>query len=203
MFRKITLRLIAEAVLVIGMMLFFGWLSFYLQQDNGSVKRFTNKVVGKIIYIAKSPYSAYQEKMVRVQISRVMKKHGGKIKLAASRHGYNWREVLAFTVVETGNSDKKCPRSSSGALGPMQLKPGTAKEMGIKNPCHPYDNIWAGTKYLKKLRDHYGYRSLQERALGYHDGPTGAKVFMKTKSPSQHFYVKRVKNTLALVNAIY
>lgn len=45
--------------------------------------------------------------------------------------------------------------SSAGAMGIMQLMPGTAQAMGVKDGYDPYDNIMGGAKLLGYLYDVY------------------------------------------------
>lgn len=47
--------------------------------------------------------------------------------------------------------------SRKGALGLMQLMPGTASEMGITNPFDPKSNVEGGTKYLRDLLVKYNF----------------------------------------------
>lgn len=56
-------------------------------------------------------------------------------------------------------------RSSAGAMGLMQLMPGTWAEMRRRlglggDPDHPRDNILAGTCYLREMYDRFGYPGL-------------------------------------------
>lgn len=65
-------------------------------------------------------------------------------------------------------------RSRAGAMGLMQLMPGTWADMRAAyglgtNPDDPADNISAGTAYLRLLYDRYGYPGL---FAAYNAGPT-------------------------------
>jgi hypothetical protein len=62
--------------------------------------------------------------------------------------------------------------SSAGAMGLMQIMPGTyanlRRRYGIgANPYDPHDNIFAGTAYLRQMYERYGYPFL---FAAYHAG---------------------------------
>jgi len=63
--------------------------------------------------------------------------------------------------------------SGAGAMGVMQLMPGTYSEMAAQyrlgdDPFDPHDNIYAGAAYLNWLHRKYGYPAM---FAAYNDGP--------------------------------
>ncbi len=71
------------------------------------------------------------------------------IESAATKHDVDARIVKAVIQVESAFQPRA--RSSKGAMGLMQLMPGTARQYQARNPYDPASNIDAGTKYLKQL----------------------------------------------------
>lgn len=66
---------------------------------------------------------------------------------------YQLDPKLISTIILIESSNRPCVRSSEGALGLMQLMPGTAKRFGVKNPFNPQENVEGGSKYLRYLLD--------------------------------------------------
>jgi len=73
--------------------------------------------------------------------------------------------------------------SPEGALGLMQLMPGTWKELSTQHgldsdPFDPSANIMAGTAYLKAMYDRFGHPGL---FAAYHAGPTRYEAYLRGK----------------------
>lgn len=71
------------------------------------------------------------------------------VRIAAERHGVDPKLIKSVVVVESGGDPEAISRK--GAAGCMQLMPGTARGLGVKNRFDPWQNIAAGTKYLRDL----------------------------------------------------
>ncbi len=89
---------------------------------------------------------------------------GPYINIAAARFDVPSAWIRRVMKVESGGHEYingQLTTSAAGAMGLMQLEPGTFQEMaaqyGLGNdPFNPYDNIMAGTAYIHQMYEVYG-----------------------------------------------
>jgi membrane-bound lytic murein transglycosylase B len=95
---------------------------------------------------------------------------------ASRRFGMLEQWVRAVMRAESGGHtmlDGRPITSSAGAMGLMQVMPGTYAAMRLRlglggDPYEPRDNIFAGAAYLRDMYDRYGYPGL---FAAYNAGP--------------------------------
>ena len=116
-------------------------------------------------------------------------KYADTITAKAEQMGLDPKFALYIAGKETGGlRNPETARSSAGALGIMQLMPGTAKDMGVKDPFDPDQNITGGLRYAKMMLDKYGDPKLA--AIAYNWGPGNTDKWLKagadpTKLPKE------------------
>jgi hypothetical protein len=111
---------------------------------------------------------------------------------AAARHEVDPALVKAVISTESGWNPHAVSRK--GAVGLMQLIPGTAQRFGVGNPFDPAQNVEGGTTYLKALLDRYNgdlSKTLAAYNAGEHavDANRGVPPYWETQR-----YVLKVQN---------
>ena len=89
------------------------------------------------------------------------------IKDAASKNELVNSLILAVIKVESGFNSQAISRK--GAMGLMQLMPGTASDLGVTNPLDPEQNIFGGAKYLSDCLK--TFKDLSLALAAYNAGP--------------------------------
>lgn len=90
------------------------------------------------------------------------------IREAAQRFGID--PLLIKAVIWTESCFNCRAVSKRGAEGLMQLMPETARDMGVRDPFDPEENILGGTRYLRKLLDMF-QGDLRLALAAYNLGP--------------------------------
>lgn len=68
---------------------------------------------------------------------------------------YNIPEAFIHAVITVESSYKTRALSYKGAMGLMQLMPGTAADLGVKDPYDPYQNVMGATRFLRMLANRF------------------------------------------------
>ncbi len=133
------------------------------------------------------------------------RKIAGYVNKTARKYGMDPAFIHAIISAESAYNPNA--RSHVGAMGLMQLMPFTAKRFGVRNAYDPYQNIDAGTRYLKLLYNEFG--SFQLAAAGYNAGEGAVRKYHNNIPPyreTQKYvpkvmgYYRRYKKNKSLIS---
>lgn len=114
----------------------------------------------------------------------------GLIEQHASDRDLDPRLVQAVVQVESGYNARAL--SNKGAMGLMQLMPGTARDLAVEDPWDPVQNVRGGTAYLRQMLDRFG--DLDLALAAYNAGPeavvrhAGVPPFEETRNYLRKIY---------------
>lgn len=112
------------------------------------------------------------------------------IQAAAQRYGVSAHLVKAVVTAESDFDPQVV--SGAGAMGLMQLMPGTARDLGVKDPFDPAQNIDGGTRYLAQMLDRFD--GDEKKALAaYNWGPGNVERGGRMPAETRN-YLKKVSN---------
>jgi membrane-bound lytic murein transglycosylase MltF len=109
---------------------------------------------------------------------------------ASEKHGVDSDFIQSVIRQESAGNPKAV--SKAGARGLMQLMPGTALQLGVKDSFSPEQNVHGGTQYLRELLERYNGDAVKALAA-YNAGPAavdrykGVPPYRETRQ-----YVQRI-----------
>jgi len=116
------------------------------------------------------------------------------IESAARRYRLEPELVAAVALVESSFESRA--RSPKGALGIMQLMPETARELALRNPLDPRENIEGGARWLRRLLDRFG-GDLELALAAYNAGEGAVRAHGGIPPwPETRSYVRKVRSAL-------
>lgn len=109
---------------------------------------------------------------------------------------YGLPRDLYNAVIQQESGGNIHARSPAGAVGPAQLMPGTAHDLGV-DPNDPYQNLDGGAKYLAQLLKKFG-GNIALALSAYNSGPGGSESKGQVENnPETQNYVDSILGTLS------
>jgi hypothetical protein len=113
------------------------------------------------------PEPAMDAKLSPADLHEILAKAGGE-------HNLDVDLLASLVKAESGGNPRAVSRT--GARGLMQLMPGTAAELGVRDSFKPEENVRGGSAYLDALLIYY-HNNLAKALAAYNAGPAAVDKY--------------------------
>ena len=118
--------------------------------------------------------------VAKMPIPPKLAQYMGHINKAAKKYDLPPELIAGFIWQESrGHSTATSP---VGAMGLMQLMPGTAAQLGVRNPLDPGQNIDGGSRYIRQMVNRFN-GDIQLAIASYNAGPGNVEKYGRRIPP--------------------
>lgn len=144
-------------------------------------------------------YESVYPRLSKQQIEELMPRIDAAIEKYSER--FNLDPLLVRAVIKEESGFQPFALSTSGAMGLMQLMPGTAEGLGVKDAYNIEENIRGGTQYLAaQLKT---FNNLELALAAYNAGPNAVRKYNGIPPYDQtQRYVKKVLDSYELYQSL-
>ena len=173
-----------------------------LYYSTGFVELASNSVVGYEADESVAPAAVVAMTAVAAPASAMATEGPTPLELAdAAADRYGLPRALVRSVMAAESGFEPLAISPKGAIGLMQLMPGTAQVLGA-DPHDPAQNVDAGTRYLRDLLEKYNY-GLRHALAAYNAGPGAVDKYNGVPPYRETIdYISRIEKKLRAAEAI-
>lgn len=128
--------------------------------------------------VEKAPFDELFQRSepVRSSLSELKSNADMDALIAQASGKYNLDQDLLRAVIKAESNFNPSATSPKGAMGLMQLMPGTARSLGVTDAYDPAQNIDGGARYLRQMLDTFG--GDKKKALAaYNAGPGAVQTY--------------------------